>query len=296
MNSNNDLQHFILTRFNLLLWNKDKDGHKVRTMKWLEHRFSLFEKYCLPSIVNQTCKDFKWIVLFDSSTPEKYKDRIVDLQAECTQLIPVFVEPENGRRFAEIFRKEVVKRLNGNLNDNPNLNVNERGRVLTTYLDNDDALNKRFVEDLQQRVSTMSDRTFVFYSDGLQFYTDHKYLMQIRYRRNHFASVIESGEPSEIKTIYGYGSHYYINQIKGAKIEYVDNLPMWCEVIHEKNMGNDAYFLKVKMVKDEEMLRRDFVLDETVDYGLGLYLFRFLPRYGKTFIRRCRYRLFGRHW
>lgn len=296
MNDNNDLQHFILTRFNLLLWNKDKEGHKVRTTKWLEHRFSLFEKYCLPSIVNQTCKDFKWIVLFDSSTPEKYKDRIVDLQAECTQLIPVFVEPENGRRFAEIFRKEVVKRLNGNLNDNPNLNVNERGRVLTTYLDNDDALNKRFVEDLQQRVSTMSDRTFVFYSDGLQFYTDHKYLMQIRYKRNHFASVIECDEPSEIKTIYGYGSHYYINQIKGAKIEYVDNSMMWCEVIHEKNMGNDAYFLKAKMISDKEMVRRDFAIDETVHSGTGLYLFRFLPRYCRTFVRRCGHRLFGRHW
>ena len=39
------LQHFILTRFNLLLWNKDKKGSKVRTIKWLEHRFALFEKY-----------------------------------------------------------------------------------------------------------------------------------------------------------------------------------------------------------------------------------------------------------
>ncbi len=296
MRNNNDLQHFILTRFNLLLWNKDKEGKRVRTMKWLEHRFLLFEKCCLPSIVNQTCKDFKWIVLFDSSTPGKYKDMIVDLQAECTQLIPVFVEPENGRRFAEIFRKEVVKRLNGSLNDNPNLNVNERGRVLTTYLDNDDALNVRFVEDVQQRASSLSDRTFIYYTDGLQFFTDHSYLMQIHYRRNHFVSVVESGEPSEVRTIYGYGSHYYIDRIKGAKIEYVDNLPMWCEVIHEKNMGNDAYFLRTKMVRDSERLRRDFAIDETVEHGAGLYLFRFLPRYGKTFIRRCGHRLFGRHW
>ena len=278
------IKHFILTRFNLLLWNRDKEGKKVRTKKWLEHRFLLFERYCLPSVKGQTCKDFEWIVLFDSTTPEPFRQKIKDYQKECPQLVPVFVAPEEGRFFARIFRDETIKR------------INKGTRVLTTYLDNDDALNKRFVEDLQQRVSTMSDRTFVFYSDGLQFYTDHKYLMQIRYKRNHFASVIECDEPSEVKTIYGYGSHYYINQIKGAKIEYVDNLPMWCEVIHEKNMGNDAYFLKVKMVKDEEMLRRDFALDETVDYGLGLYLFRFLPRYGKTFIRRCRYRLFGRHW
>lgn len=289
---NNDLQHFILTRFNLLLWNKDKEGHKVRTKKWLEHRFSLFERYCLPSLKNQTCKDFEWIVLFDSTTPEQFKDRIADYQKVFPQLVPVYVKPENGRRFAEIFREGVVKRLY--LDDN--LNHNERGRVLTTYLDNDDALNVRFVEDVQQRAYSLSDGTFIFYTDGLQFYTDKQYLMQIRYRRNHFVSVIESGESSTLKTIYGYGSHYYIDRIKGAKIEYVENFPMWCEVIHEKNMGNDAYFLKAKMVKDSERLRRDFAIDKTVNYGAGLYLFRFLPRYGKTFIRRCRYRLFGRHW
>lgn len=278
------IKHFILTRFNLLLWNRDKEGKKVRTKKWLEHRFLLFERYCLPSVKGQTCKDFEWIVLFDSTTPEQFKQMITEYQKVCPQLVPVFVEPEKGRLFAQIFMEEVIKR------------INKGTRVLTTYLDNDDALNKRFVEDLQQRVSTMSDRTFVFYSDGLQFYTDHKYLMQIRYKRNHFASVIECDEPSEIKTIYGYGSHYYINQIKGAKIEYVDNLPMWCEVIHEKNMGNDAYFLKAKMISDKEMVRRDFAIDETVHSGTGLYLFRFLPRYCKTFVRRCGHRLFGRHW
>ena len=283
------MQHFILTRFNLLLWNKDKEGHKVRTTKWLEHRFSLFERYCLPSLKGQTCQAFDWIVLLDSTTPERFKNKIAAYKKECPQLIPVYVEPESGRRFAQIFREEVVKRINLDLNEG-------RGQVLTTYLDNDDALDVRFVEDVQQRASALSDQTFIYYTDGLQFFTDHNYLMQIHYRRNHFVSVVESGEPSEVKTIYGYGSHYYIDQIKGAKIEYVDNLPMWCEVIHEKNMGNDAYFLKAKMVKDGERLRHDFALDETVEYGAGLYLFRFLPRYGKTFIRRCRHRLFGRHW
>ncbi len=91
-----DLQHFILTRFNILLWYKAKDGRKVRTTKWLEHRFLLFEKYCLPSIKSQTCQDFEWIVLFDSKTPDSFKERIDRYQKECQQLIPIFVEPEKG--------------------------------------------------------------------------------------------------------------------------------------------------------------------------------------------------------
>lgn len=71
-----ELHLFFLTRFNILLWQKDKEGSPVRTKKWLNHRFSLFEKYCLPSIKNQTCQDFEWIVLLDSTTPEIYKSKM----------------------------------------------------------------------------------------------------------------------------------------------------------------------------------------------------------------------------
>lgn len=281
--SRKDLQHFILTRFNLLLWNKDKSGGKVRSIKWLEHRFSLFERFCLPSIKSQTCQEFEWIVLLDSSTPEKYKERITDYQRECPQLVPVFVEPIRGRYFAEIFRREIVKRLKAD-------------RVVSTYLDNDDALNVRFVEDLQHRALAVSEGTFINYNDGYQYYSEDRYMMGIHYPTNHFVSVVEKGDPYTIRGIFGYGGHARIRNIKGVRIEHVRNMPMWCEVVHGKNMINDAYFLRAKMVKDGDMLRRDFAINEEVRFGLGVYVFRFLPRYAKTFIRRAKERLFGRKW
>ena len=299
------MQHFILTRFNLLLWQKDKGGSKVRTVAWLEHRFNLFEQYCLPSIINQTCHEFGWIVLFDNTTPEPFKKKVEEYQIECPQMIPVYVEPQNGRYFAEIFRQEVVSRLRSQEHENERIsltNTNDTNhtdkcfkRVLTTYLDNDDALNVRFVEDIQRRVSELPNGTFISYTDGYQYYTDYKYVMQIHYPRNHFMSVVEEGNPAMIKTIYGYGSHYYIEKIPGVKIEKVKNLPMWCEVIHEKNMGNDAYFLDAKMVKEAKGFGFMFQ-DSSFNYSFGVYLFRYLPRYTKTFVRRIGYRLFGRHW
>lgn len=278
-----EVQHFILTRFNLLLWNKDKEGVSVRSREWLDHRFDLFEKYCLPSIEAQSCKDFIWIVLFDSKTPDDYKIRIGKYQSDCPQLVPVYVEPQNGRYFADIFRKEVLNRLS-------------HQRVITTYLDNDDALSIHFVEDLQKRAGLLSDGIFINYIDGYQYYTDHNYLIHIHYSRNHFMSVVEEGNPATLKTIYGFGSHYYIDKISGVRIEHIKNQPMWCEVIHDRNMGNDAYFLKAKMVKDKETLSHDFAIKEKVESGICLYLFRFLPRFFKTLIRRVGYRLYGRHW
>lgn len=111
MEDKKDLQHFILTRFNLLIFNKDKKGQKVRSASWLEHRFALFERYCLPSIIAQTCQCFRWIVLFDSTTPERLKEKIAEYQKSCPQLKPVYVMLESGRFFSQIFRDEVVKRV-----------------------------------------------------------------------------------------------------------------------------------------------------------------------------------------
>ena len=279
--SQKDLQHFILTRFNILLWYKTKEGQKVRSKKWLEHRFMLFEKYCLPSIKNQTCQDFLWIVLFDSTTPESFKARIEVCQRECPQLIPVFVEPENGCYFADIFRREIVNRLKAK-------------RVVTTYLDNDDALNVICCEDLQRRVSSMPDETFVYYDKGYQYFTEFRYMLQIHYPRNHFVSYVEKGDPATVKGVFCYGTHYYIYTIKGAKIEHVKSQPMWCEVVHEKNMANDAYFLLgTKIVRDSNKLRSEFTVDETLRHGVVVYVCKFLPRYIKTFCRRTKWFLFG---
>ena len=278
------IQHFILSRFNLRLWNRDKSGSSVRTREWLDHRFSLFERFCLPSIAGQTCKNFTWIVLMDYHTPNEYKCRIADSQSICPQLAPVYVDSQDGRNFARVFGEEVKKRLDSS------------ARVLTTYLDNDDALNVHFVEDIQKRAENLLDGTFIIYNDGYQYFTDYDYVMRIHYPRNHFVSVVEKNVLSQIRTIYGFGSHYYIVKIPGAKIEQISDCWMWCEVIHEKNMGNDAYFLRAKMVQDKDMLQREFAIDEAIQHGLGLYLFSFLLRYTRTFVRRMKNRLFGRNW
>ena len=278
------IQHFILTRFNIRIWTQDKNGNAVRTADWLKHRFDVFEKYCLPSIASQTCKDFEWIVLFDSETPLEFKERVERFKTVCPQFIPVFVEPSMGKYFARIFRASVVERVHSD-------------RVITTYLDNDDALSINFVEDIRRRAECFPDGTFIYYSDGFQFFKEFGLMLRVRNTRNHFVSVIEPSSSTTLKTIFGYGSHYFILRIPGAHIEYIEDSPLWCEVVHERNMCNDAFFLRgIKVVRDCETLRREFNVDEDCKYSPALLAFRFVPRYVKTFIWRAKRRLFGRKW
>ena len=168
-------------------------------------------------------------------------------------------------------------------------------RVISTYLDNDDALNLRFVEDLQYRVQAVNDGTFIRYSDGYQFYTDKNYLLGIHYPKNHFVSVVESGVPGIIKGIFGYGGHYHIDELVGANIINISNSPMWCEVIHEKNMINDAYFIRTKMIRDSKFLKENFAVNQTIKYGINIYVFHFFPRYIKTFVRRIKNHIFNKN-
>ena len=217
-------------------------------------------------------------------TADEFRERIHDYQVRCPQLLPVFVAPEEGRDCGKFFRSAVLEHLNG-------------GRVITTYLDNDDALDIHFVEDLQQRSTDLADGTFVYYANGYQYFTEFGLLLGIKYKRNHFVSVIEAGSPETLKTIFGYGSHYYIDKIPGAAIEYVKGRPFWCEVIHLRNMGNDAYFLwGTRMMRDERILKQDFAIDEIPRHGFALYAFRFIPRYVAVFFRRIKYFFFGRKW
>lgn len=278
------MQIFILTRFNILLWRRDKYNQPVRNVQWLEHRFALFERYCLPSVIHQTCQNFVWIVLFDSKTPERFRAKIDSYQKMCPQIVPVFVEPERGRYFATIFCDEMAKRLRDD-------------RVLSTYLDNDDALNVRFVEDSQRRADAMADGTFIRYSDGYQYYTEGGFMLQIHYPRNHFVSVVEKGDPATVRGIFGYGGHFHIDENKQAMIANIAGMPLWCEVVHEKNMINDANFLiGTKVIRDKNAMREGFAVDEDVDTGVGVYCFKFLPRYMRTFVKRAKNKLFGRKW
>ena len=293
--------HFILTRFNLLLWNKDKGGCKVRSKSWLEHRFSLFERYCLPSVKGQACQDFEWIVLFDNSTPEPFKHKIEEYKKECSQLIPIYVERLNGRCFAEIFRQEVVSRLKNQEYENERnslVNTDDTNhtdkcfkRVLTTYLDNDDALHKDFIKDIQTRAKNLKFNTIISFQYGIQYYEEMNIAVRIPYKNNHFLTYYER-LTEQIKTVWGFW-HFSIFKYPHIAIELINNKnnPNWIETIHQGNIDND-----VKMTLHHHLITNQNVISEfgittpIINNTTAWYRFMcmFIPRFAKQIIRRIK--------
>ena len=278
------MNHFILTRFNLhLWWNADKNNQPIQTENWLSERFRLFNKYTWPSLRAQTCQDFRWICLFDKDTPDKYKRIIEDYQHQWSNFIPVYCGEKATKYFQSYFAHLVKKYCN-----------EEDKQIITTYLDNDDALAVDFVQEIQDRTANLKFNTVISYKYGIQYYEEFNLAVRIPYKNNHFLTYYERNREN-IKTIWGFW-HFSIFKYPNIGIELIDNKqkPMWIETIHEGNIDND-----VKMTIHHHLLTEKntlsafglpIQLDNTIT-SWNHFFFSFIPRFLTQIIRRGRNKL-----
>ena len=286
--------HYIITRFNLRLWPHDKRGQKTQTEEWLKERFRLFETYCLPSVAAQTRDNFTWIVLFDAETPRHYIERFANYKKLCPQFTPIRVKPRYSKDFVPLVRRIVFRYVSLLQKELPSEQL-----LLTTYLDNDDALRTDFVEKLQTIATNCPPNTFISFIRGLQYHTELNIATQISYRNNHFVSFLESlgGDTKLPKTVYGYGSHIYIDRLKECHCVYEDtDDAMWIEVIHECNVDNDVWLKNIHLVTDREYLKSYGIISTLSAHSRRIYFTRFLLRRISVLFRRAKFKLFGRNW
>jgi len=211
-------QHFIITRFNIPLPNhtRDKNGKRTLTDAWMEERFSLFERICMPSIMAQTNQDFQWVVLFDAQTKERWRAHIQALQTQCPRLTPIFTD-----------RSSCVEAINELIEDRTE-------KVLTTRLDNDDALHREYVALVQRTAETKNADCFLLFRFGYSLQGDTAVVRSHRY--NPFSTFVEfRNNASPIRTVYC-SSHGHIRRV--APLYYIKERPFWLVGIHDRNAVN----------------------------------------------------------
>lgn len=212
MNDMPDLDHVLLTRFNLPTGGAEQ---QIRARDgWLNNRVQLFENYCLPSVQAQTSTAFHWIIYFDPESPDWLRQAIARW-AEHGTFRPVFR--------ASVSRVELISDLCETVGTG-------NRRLLTTNLDNDDAIAADFVEILQ-RATVQSGRRALYMTRGLIIASNRAYLRVDR--RNAFCSVEESW--SDPVTCWAdwhnlLGKHMQIVELQGP--------PAWIQVVHGRNVSN----------------------------------------------------------
>jgi hypothetical protein len=207
------IDHVILTRFNLPSKGPEsliraKDG-------WLQRRVAFFEQYTIPSVVAQTVSGCHWIVYFDPESPRWLLERLGP-HAASGVFTPIFREEATWREVGEDARQ-----LTG-----------ARGRLLiTTNLDNDDALAADFLARIQ-RLARPGETLALFLEQGLIAFGERAYLRCDR--DNAFCSVAEpwTKEPATAWRDWHTMLRKHMPVIVSA------GAPGWLQVVHGENVSN----------------------------------------------------------
>lgn len=226
--------HLILTRFNLAIkfaCHKREDS-VIPDRPWLDEqylnqRFAIFEKYTFLSLLNQTDKNFKWIVLFHKDTPEKYKERIDILSNKMNQFEPWFLNDNECERYGMILRDYIAKKYSD-------------AKVITTRLDNDDLVHERFIEITKAQIN-MDDRSKVLsFVNGLQYDIRSKQLLRYKFANNHFLSMLASAKAAYNHILLFNHAEIDSESVREgfSKLENKTDIPLWIEVITETNFSN----------------------------------------------------------
>jgi len=210
------LEHFLLTRFNI--WVPFGDTEERLTEPWLLARLSLFLKYCYPSVCGQSVRNLTWLLFLDRKTPPSF---LSVLRASCTD-VPVhfvLIDPEDVASLHAVAAREIKGRLKA------------ADVVVTSRLDNDDALCRTYVERVQATCRSVREG-FINFRNGFVLCEGRAYRMARQTNPN--ISRVEIAE-GEFDTVWR-TPHYEVSQC--GSVHDIGGDAAWMRVIHGGNASN----------------------------------------------------------
>lgn len=214
------MKHFIVSRFNINhLYYVDHDIEKALSSDWFSERIKLFYRFTYPTIVSQTVKDFKWLVLVDERTDRELLNNF--LKFDIYSLITLIKVGDFN--YLSVL-KDVVYQLSADDNE-----------IITTTLDSDDGVVPNFIEDIQNiyRKSNMDIPFGINLSNGFIVDCITGVFFKKSFLSNPFYSLAESKE--YFQSVCQYPHH--LLSIHFKTINYNEK-QYWFQNVHGGNFGN----------------------------------------------------------
>ena len=206
--------HYIITRFNLRMWQD-----VTPTDEWLDHRLDLFEQFCYPSVVGQTNQTFTWLLLFDVSTPQSFQPRIARFAERANVDVLYMAGFDLQQLIGEIRRRT----------------PQSKSHVITTTLDNDDALAEEYVARIQAEFRGQQFE-LLNAAQGLRYDVVGGKLYACTVRSNPFITLIEQKNVDQsLMTIAACLPHSTIAK-RFPQVRNIKTEPLWMQVVHERNL------------------------------------------------------------
>lgn len=225
-------KHLIVTRFNISLYSSSQKvvgGKIIVPDEWMVSRMDLWERYCVPSIYNQTNQNFTWVVVFDHKTPKKYIERA-----------KAILHPKHEVVFGTNFR-EAIKVYIGEPKED---------RLITTRLDCDDAIHKDFVKRIQNFMERKGKTGILTFPVGWIWGIKKHKLYHCRYPRNPFLTLVEKPQ----KKVHTVLAHRHTKVSTMFRVHRLEGGHNWLQIVHGENLANYCWGDNVaesKLVKED---------------------------------------------
>lgn len=222
------LRHILMTRFNLPTLGREV---AFRTRPgWLEERMEIFTSICCPSVAAQTEQHFAWLVYLDRDSPLWVRRRIDALRG-LRDFHPCYTGLFDAGGWAR-----TVRELTGP--------AEPAGWLITSNLDNDDALAVDYMARVRQAAETRIARSApdgngvdpgrfaVNCPDG--YVLAGRRLFAHRHLQNAFTNLVERDDGNIATTMtirhMELAAHVPVVQANGP--------PAWLQLVHDSNVSN----------------------------------------------------------
>ncbi len=228
-------QHFVIIRFSIKM--KRSTGFYNPIKKWnyerLNYRFFLFENICLPSLISQkNKKNYKIILMISNDLPDKFKLRLRNItkQYDFIHIVPVDEIQWQLGDFLKSYCPEDTE------------------YIVTTRMDDDDALNCNFTELVASYVGKDNyNDYFISFPYGFYLNMDRK-----KRRINYFPNknrLIACGltriRKYDLSGTAYCGAHKQLEK-RGFKVIYGSTKGMYSVTNHKYNDSTRIHFINHK--------------------------------------------------
>jgi hypothetical protein len=272
------ISHFLLTKFNLPISYARRSGQHGEEA-WLTSRWSLFERYCLPSVLNQSGTDFVWVLYCWDQTPEPFRSRLERLAARHENVHVHFLATStHGEHLTEWAHAT---------------GLSLRPHLLTTRVDNDDALAADYMARVRKAARKLVGSRGTLHephvwSAPLGFQTAAgKYYLRLD-PQGPFVSLLESTAREEPRTVLSLSHRDIASSYPSS---YIAAKPMWLQVVHDDNLVNSVDGVRVPFAPERSfgLSRPDVRAPESI-LEIGRDVARSLIDYsaslGRSVVRR----------
>lgn len=230
-----NIRHLVFTNF----------GVGIKDIEWIAYRMELLMNITANSILSQTFKNFTWNIFIDFNLPYIYKARLFELSSKAGQ---PFVEIHQVEDYSEI-QNSIANIIKRHDLDEP---------ILTTRIDDDDALNINAFEIIQKSaVESLNSNikvSLISLNNGLEWLPSEKVFRFVSYESIALGLTLLSNQSEKIYSITQLAHHKAVETLK-SKISFATYNPIDINgvgYLYTKHQLSDSYYVgsKARILQD----------------------------------------------